>query len=582
VKYQPPYGTTDPNAPYINGDPSQGREGSIPPAAAFEQPMREIVGVISKSGLTPSDNDLLQLTIGVRSQRLNYAVDTNPTPNPNALTVAYDPPILAYEEGLTLHVRVKSTNVDGQVSINAGPGRVPVRRMNNSDLAAGDLPIGCIATLIYDGLSAFQLSNYGGAGGDTTIQQVNVPYVNDTSAQAGVIVARYDLAGINVPLPLVAGNIIAVRVAFTSPGATVMYINEAAPGATPYPLLPNGGGIMLQGDIVADDVVQFFYDGVNLRFTPNAEINAAVTYVVGAGGTGINPPTNVGGQFATMDDALNALKRKNIGANGYVTLRMTQGTFQGPIDIAHPSADRLRIEGSMLLANPIAGQFQVTGNSAAARAADAIYNEGYLRSRFGTVIEAPDTGGEDHGIANTGAGRLTIADLLVVGDQPPTGTNPVWWQAGVYVPAGLALVCVNVTAFGVQGGFNAAGSIVAAGCFASACSYLGFQSASSMTTRSCGAFGNAVHGFAGVFASLNSYDDVARGNGQYGVWIVNRSGLIAYYLTVNTNGVYNLEASVSSTIMLVGPVGIYTPTNPPPDGTLGNGNSSIQVVAPTP
>ena len=61
MRYQPPYGVSDRTRPYINGDPSHGRQGSIPPAAAFEQPQRELVGLIAKSGFTPSDTNLLQL-----------------------------------------------------------------------------------------------------------------------------------------------------------------------------------------------------------------------------------------------------------------------------------------------------------------------------------------------------------------------------------------------------------------------------------------------------------------------------------------------------------------------------------------
>ena len=41
MKYNQPYGITDPEAPYINGDPSIGRQGSIIPAAAVEFPQRE-------------------------------------------------------------------------------------------------------------------------------------------------------------------------------------------------------------------------------------------------------------------------------------------------------------------------------------------------------------------------------------------------------------------------------------------------------------------------------------------------------------------------------------------------------------
>lgn len=46
MKYNQPYGIVDPNAPYINGDPSIGRAGSIPPAESIEYDQREVVAVI--------------------------------------------------------------------------------------------------------------------------------------------------------------------------------------------------------------------------------------------------------------------------------------------------------------------------------------------------------------------------------------------------------------------------------------------------------------------------------------------------------------------------------------------------------
>ena len=54
MKYNQPYGVSDPNAPYINGNPTTGTMGSIPPAASIEYPQREIVNVISNGGLTPT------------------------------------------------------------------------------------------------------------------------------------------------------------------------------------------------------------------------------------------------------------------------------------------------------------------------------------------------------------------------------------------------------------------------------------------------------------------------------------------------------------------------------------------------
>ena len=49
MKYEQPYGVSDPNAPYINGNPSTGTMGSIPPAASIENPQREVVEVINRA-----------------------------------------------------------------------------------------------------------------------------------------------------------------------------------------------------------------------------------------------------------------------------------------------------------------------------------------------------------------------------------------------------------------------------------------------------------------------------------------------------------------------------------------------------
>ena len=103
--YVQPYGVSDPDAAYINGNPSTGVQGSIPPAAAFEHPMREIVAVITKNLLTPSGTDLTQLFKATRSQRGNYAQDTGSV---NAISVAYRP------AADFLHRRPSASRASGQ------------------------------------------------------------------------------------------------------------------------------------------------------------------------------------------------------------------------------------------------------------------------------------------------------------------------------------------------------------------------------------------------------------------------------------------------------------------------------------
>lgn len=77
MKYQPPFDPAlldpvdgihndDPDAPYVNGDPRTGREGSIPPAATFEHPLRELVHLIDYSGQDPSHLDLEQVRKAIK------------------------------------------------------------------------------------------------------------------------------------------------------------------------------------------------------------------------------------------------------------------------------------------------------------------------------------------------------------------------------------------------------------------------------------------------------------------------------------------------------------------------------------
>ncbi|HBS22719.1 MULTISPECIES: hypothetical protein [Thalassospira] len=67
MKYVKPLNETDPDAPYIDGDASQDIEGSEVPAAAIEDPMREIVNAITyflgttENPLPADDADLQQL-----------------------------------------------------------------------------------------------------------------------------------------------------------------------------------------------------------------------------------------------------------------------------------------------------------------------------------------------------------------------------------------------------------------------------------------------------------------------------------------------------------------------------------------
>jgi hypothetical protein len=137
-----------PNASYVNGNPSTGTPGSIPPAAAFEMPQRELVNFVTDNGLTPSALNLHQTSQSLQYDLVNYGVDTGAV---NTLVAAFNPPITSYGTGsLKVWVKIKNTNT-GNVTLDAGAGPVSVRSPTLVQLIASSLSAGAIAEFIYDG-----------------------------------------------------------------------------------------------------------------------------------------------------------------------------------------------------------------------------------------------------------------------------------------------------------------------------------------------------------------------------------------------------------------------------------------------
>lgn len=67
MKYRQPFGISDENAPYIDGNPALGIEGSAVPMEAVEHPQREIVNVIKEAGLDPDAKNLKQLALAIQA-----------------------------------------------------------------------------------------------------------------------------------------------------------------------------------------------------------------------------------------------------------------------------------------------------------------------------------------------------------------------------------------------------------------------------------------------------------------------------------------------------------------------------------
>lgn len=546
MKYVQPFGVSDPNASYVNGDPSQARKGSIPPAAVFENPQREVVAVISKSQFVPDDADLLQLTKSVRSQFINFAEDTG---SQNTLSCAFDPPIGAYSVGLPIRVRVHLSN-SGACTIDAGAGRVNIRRPSGAALALGDLTAGGLVDLVYDGTS-FQMINFLGTGGTGTVNNftTKIPYAVDTSSTANIVTVSFTPA----ITTLAAGDPILVKIANSNVGPTTINVNALAPVI----LKATAGGDLLPHDLIAGSVVLMIYDGVNFQITPNNTIVSDVT---------VNIPST---QFNTPAIFLEAIKRKFIGPSATVTMQLGIGIFV-PFAVTHPSSNRIAIKGTMLAAAPTLGNFSMTGSTAAQRSADANFNINMLRSRYGTDIRVPTTGGI--GIQVIGGTKPRISDLLISCGNTTALTYGVFDESAS---------CVNVAVWGCRGGIGANGNgvIVCANCWVSAC-YQGFFAAHGGNIQIGGA-ANGVVGCdnAGLIAQAGAYilaaNMASRCHGGYGFCAIDQSLIEGSTVDSLYNATTDIIATNMSEIRFQG---YAASTSSPAANTTGNNGSIFLTV----
>jgi len=176
MKYNQPYGVSDPNAPYINGNPSTGTMGSIPPAASIEYPQRELANFISSSSLTPSDADLYQLAKSVQSGVVTYGLDVG---TPNQISIFPAPAVTTYYPGMRFIVRVAYGNTS-QVTFNvSNHGAVPVVKTDLQPLLAYELTAGQLIEVAYDAPANRWQILAGATKGAVTMSAPQHIYVND-------------------------------------------------------------------------------------------------------------------------------------------------------------------------------------------------------------------------------------------------------------------------------------------------------------------------------------------------------------------------------------------------------------------
>lgn len=289
MKYHAPYGSSDPDASYVDRNTPGATSGSRVPAPAIEAPQREIVDVISKAGLVTADE--LQLAEAIQSGILNFAVAAGTA---NAITTSLSPDLTAYKNGLSVNLKITTPNT-GAATINIdGLGAKQIVNADGGALSAGDLT--GVATLIYDG-AKFVVSNVSQA---TETARGVVELASATEVAAGSDLSRpaavgrtavaiqnqiYQYGGtaggtVNAltvtltpaPAALVEGLGIVFDAAGSNTGNVTINVNGLGAKALLGPL----GQQLSAGDLTATRLVYAVYNGASFRFVGAISATEAV------------------------------------------------------------------------------------------------------------------------------------------------------------------------------------------------------------------------------------------------------------------------------------------------------------------
>lgn len=149
MKYNQPYDqASNPNAPFVNGNPSAGVQGSIIPAGAVEYPQRELVNLIQAAGLTPDNGDLSQVVKAIQSNVLRSAVAAG---SASAVTATLNPVPANIGVGFRVTLKLAVALSPGATFSPNGIAAATIKLMSGADIRTGDTAPGQMVDLVWDG-----------------------------------------------------------------------------------------------------------------------------------------------------------------------------------------------------------------------------------------------------------------------------------------------------------------------------------------------------------------------------------------------------------------------------------------------
>lgn len=242
--------------------------------------------------------------------------------------------------------------------------------------------------------------------------------------------------------------------------------------------------------------------------------------------------------FADLNEALYYLKTFLIAEGATVTLnlRAEQHVYAADIVIDHVHGRRIDIVGAALTgADPVRGDFAVTGHDAAARAADAAANLAMLRGKYNTELVLNGCS-----LIVAGDGLGTVDNLLITGDG--TVANGI-----ALANCAVRIGTVAIHGFGDDALYLSNADVVVFGAYsASGGAADGIESLACSSVLTTGAgdilvYGNAVCGLSISDSTSAVVRFGARGNGAYGCYITQGTLRLNGASTASDNGARGLH-----------------------------------------